>query len=776
MVHQVTRLKNACLDFVLNPEAGTFFLESVRFPGANLKNAGYNLSFRSSTIHPTARLESISQEQRDDPKQGLLDIVSAVYRARTVDLEWLVEFALPVDQPLLLQRMEIRNHSEQVFHPDKMTFGNLRAGELHFSDNRPQKTAFFSNGWQSWSPSGTWQQGEKQTRSWLKYLAHPMLYDAGTPITQKISEFSSDMFGAIIDHEAKVGLICGFLSQKEQFGSLVSSLHPEPDLQVWANADKIELRSGATLGSDWLAWQFFDSTDPEPFKAYFEAVAHENEVRKRIETPLGWCSWYYYFQNITPAEIRKNLRAVSELKSRLPLKFFQIDDGFEQDVGNWFEFDPNFPEGLADLSEDIRREGLTPGIWLAPFILQPRSKLIRQHPDWLLRKANGRPVNSGFAWGGLGRALDLTHPDALGYVRDVIQTAVKDWGYPYLKLDFLYAAALPGSHHDPTKTRAQILRQALEMIRTEAGSETILLGCGCPIGSGIGVFDMMRISADVSPEWEPNAYGIKKPFRNEPNMPCARNAIQNIITRAPMDPHWWVNDPDCLLVRADSKLTLPEVQSLASAISLSGGALLLSDDMTKLSEDRLRIAQSLLPVLPPNPQVVDLFEKTLPSILRQTMQSPAGKRQVIALFNWSDEPQDLVLDMKAFGLDGQPWLMREFWTGEWAEVETSFVFHQVPAHGVRLMTLSPRQDIAYLGSDLHVSQGVELQSWQFYGSDLSFELDLGHEAEGMIYLYCPSAPSTVEVDGEDVYWIQESENLISIVVKLAKPVSIKVSY
>ena len=92
------------------------------------------------------------------------------------------------------------------------------------------------------------------------------------------------------------------------------------------------------------------------------------------------------------------------------------------------------------------------------------------------------------------------------------------------------------------------------------------------------------------------------------------------------------------------------------------------------------------------------------------------------------------------------------------------------------MTLSPQQDVAYLGSDLHVSQGIELQSWQFDGSNLSFELDLGHEAEGMIYLYCPSALSTVKVDGEEVSWIQETEKLISIAVKLAKPVSIKVSY
>jgi alpha-galactosidase len=772
----MTRLTNAWLDFVLDPEAGTFFLESLRFPGASLKNAAYNLSFERSEAHPTVKFASINHGQREDPKHGVMECVEVLYRAETIDLEWLVEFAMPADQPLLLQRMEIHNHSEQVLHPDRMTFGTLQAGELQFSENRPEKTAFYSNGWQSWSPTGSWQYGEKQTRSWLKHLAHPMLYNAGTPITQKHSEFSSDMFGAIINHEAKVGLISGFLSQKEQFGSLFSTLHPEPDLQVWANADKVELRPGATLSSDWLAWQFFDSSDPEPFKGYFEAVARENEVRQRIETPLGWCSWYYYFQNITPAEISKNLRAVSQLKPRLPLKFFQIDDGFEGDVGSWFEFDQNFPDGVAGLSQDIRGEGLTPGIWLAPFILEPKSKLIRRHPTWLLRKPNGRPVNSGFAWGGLGRALDLTHPDALGYVRDVIRTAVQEWGFPYLKLDFLYAAALPGAHHDPTKTRAQILREALELIREEAGSDVILLGCGCPIGSGIGIFDMMRISADVSPDWEPSVYTVKKPFHDEPNMPCARNAIQNIITRAPMDPYWWVNDPDCLLVRAESNLTLSELQSLASAISLSGGAILISDDMSKLGEDRLRIAQSLLPVLHPNPQVVDLFEKSMPAKMRQVLQTPAGERQVIALFNWSDEPKDLELTLDAFRMGGKSWLIREFWTGEWAEVESDYVFRAVPAHGVRLMTLSPLQKVSYLGSDLHTSQGIELQSWKVTRSKLTFDLDLGREAEGRIYLYCQSTPSSITLNKQEVYWIQETEKVISMAAVLEHPVTVKISF
>ena len=142
----MTRLTNAWLDFILDPDPGTFFLESRKFPGASLKNARFNLSFSSISGHPTVKLCSLSHDHREEPKIGSLDVVSALYRAEEVDLEWLVEFALPADQPLLLQRMEIRNLSEKTFHPDKLTFGDLRAGELQFSENRPQNTAFFSNG------------------------------------------------------------------------------------------------------------------------------------------------------------------------------------------------------------------------------------------------------------------------------------------------------------------------------------------------------------------------------------------------------------------------------------------------------------------------------------------------------------------------------------------------------------------------------------------------------------------------------------------------------
>ncbi len=149
------------------------------------------------------------------------------------------------------------------------------------------------------------------------------------------------------------------------------------------------------------------------------------------------------------------------------------------------------------------------------------------------------------------------------------------------------------------KTRAQVLRMGLEALREAAGPDVHLLGCGVPLGPSIGIFDSMRIGADVAPDWPPSELGNESFFRGEFNMPSTRNAIQNALTRAFMHERWWVNDPDCLNLRPDSNLTLAEVQSMATVIALTGGPLLLSDDLPKLPVERLRIAQQLVPLTGP---------------------------------------------------------------------------------------------------------------------------------------------------------------------------------
>lgn len=235
-------------------------------------------------------------------------------------------------------------------------------------------------------------------------------------------------------------------------------------------------------------------------------------------------------------------------------------------------------------------------------------------------------------------------------------------------------------------------------------------------------------------------------------MPSARNAIQNILTRSVMDPHLWLNDPDGLLVRKDSNLSLAEVQSLTTAISLIGGAVLISDDMTQLSPERRKLAASLLPVLPSNPLVRDLFTNNMPAKLSQTLQNCAGEWKVIALFNWQDQPTDLTLNLSEWDLEKRSYLMREFWTGEIAIVDDQRTFMEVPPHGVRLIALREMANLVYLGSDLHFAQGAELIEWNTQDSMLSFRLNLGRNVKGNVYLWTQSTPTQVRQNGKPIAW------------------------
>ena len=102
--------------------------------------------------------------------------------------------------------------------------------------------------------------------------------------------------------------------------------------------------------------------------------------------PTGWCSWYHFYTKISEPIIRENLKAIVDQQETLPLQLVQIDDGFESQIGDWFTFKPEFPNGVVPLAAEIKQEGLLPGLWLAPFILHPKAEIIKQHPDWVLRK------------------------------------------------------------------------------------------------------------------------------------------------------------------------------------------------------------------------------------------------------------------------------------------------------------------------------------------------------------------------------------------------------
>ena len=776
-------LANPWLTLTLQPEQACFSLSHSTHAAFGVANASFGVrvaaGLASRALLPGQLvLQTLAEEPGFPTANGLLDSVRLTYASRQGGYALHVHLGLLREKPLMLLRLRLENLAETNLHPDEFVFLETPPEGLTFNPATESNPFFFSNGWQSWSPARVYHAPDRQQRTHLGLLARPMIQENNAQPPARRGHFTSDMFALLGDQAAGSALVAGFLAQKQQFGTIQADLTGPLSVRVVASADRVTLRPGASLETDWAAFGIVPTASPSPLDVYLSAVQKENNALLPTKPPLGWCSWYHYFTHINAGIIRENLGAIQQMQRALPLELVQIDDGYQKSVGEWLEFNPGFPDGVKPLADEIKTAGLTPGLWLAPYIVRRGTGLISQHPEWLLRDRRGRLVNAGFGWNTLTAGLDLTVPEALDYTREVIHTAAHDWGFPYLKLDFLYAAALPAVRRDPTLTRAQVLRRGLEIIREAAGTETTLLGCGCPLGSGIGLMDLMRISADVGPTWAPSFNGIQSIFSQEPNMPCARNAIQNILTRSSLDQRWWGNDPDCLLTRPDTDLTLAEVQSLATAIGMTGGALLISDDMTRLPEERLRIARALVPHVPPNPRVLDGFDVPMPARLVQSLESPVGPYSLIAFFNWSDHCQDLRFQPSEWGLEpGREWFGREFWTGDAAFFGDEWFFHAVPAHGCRLFTLRElTEQVLYAGSDLHFSQGMEVSAWQSREGITNFTLSLGRDAQGTCYLLCPRLPVEVLCDGQSVQWEPVDGNMVRVPVSVHGQASVVIRY
>jgi alpha-galactosidase len=351
---------------------------------------------------------------------------------------------------------------------------------------------------------------------------------------------------------------------------------------------------------------------------YLHAVAAYNEAKPLQNGPLltGWCSWYHYYENISADKLRTNFAKLASMKNKVPTNVAVVDDGYMTAWGDWDSFKPQQFTDMTVVCRDIVSHGMRPGLWLAPFTCDKHSTIVKQHPEWIIRNDRGRPANSSNC-GKFFYGLDATNPKVRAHAFEAVRRAVHDWGFQVLKIDFLYAACLEGNgKYDLSMTRAQAMHLALQTIRDAAGPDIFLIGCGCPIGTGIGYVDGMRISADTGPTWYP---ALPLPWWDHGTLPALRAMIRNSLTRAPMGHRWWHNDPDCLLLGETTSLTDEEVASAASIVAMTCGMMLLSDDLTKVSIARMRILTKIFPMTGVTAVVLDLHtakDMGMPTILR----------------------------------------------------------------------------------------------------------------------------------------------------------------
>jgi alpha-galactosidase len=471
----------------------------------------------------------------------------------------------------------IANRGDQPIRLDVATF------EVATGIAPTAPTRFFKHGYQSWSSSAAVDLSDA-SQSHPRDSAHFLTRMSHQSESTRTAEFpemlTSELFTIVESPSLSERIMVGFVGAKS---ALTTITVPAPE-KIIASA----ILDGVTLAprTDRELDPLFIVADNQSAArlAARWADATGRWMHARVSAPFqrGWCSWYHYFHAITEDSLRANIKSLIAMRSEFPLELIQLDDGFQSALGDWDTTNAKFPSGLRKIAHEIRAAGFKAGLWTAPFLAARDSRLMRDHPEWFItHEQTGEPMRAGHNtnWTAsddpYAYALDPSNPGFRAHLERLFEKLTRDFGYSYLKLDFLYAAAAPGRRHNPNMTRGETLRRGLEAIRAGSGDDAFILGCGCPLGQAVGIVDGMRIGPDVSPFWGSGTAD-----------PSTVYALDAIIARSFMHRRLWLNDPDCLMLRArETRLTADERAALAAVIGASGGMLLISDDMALLGKE-----------------------------------------------------------------------------------------------------------------------------------------------------------------------------------------------
>lgn len=365
----------------------------------------------------------------------------------------------------------------------------------------------------------------------------------------------------------------------------------------------------------------------------------------------GYTSWYYSFNRITESECLTALTALARHRDEVPIRYGQIDDGYQTHHGDWLDRNAAWPSSLAETAARIRDLGFEPGIWLMPFLASTSSKVFQNHRDWFVRRTPDEPwVIRGWSpapdedWA----CLDLTRPDVQAHLREIL-SAMRSFGYTLFKLDGTGFSAPPGLRQDAAATGVSAYRTGLKLVR-ETLADCHLFGCS-PNLATLGFVDQCRVGTDTTPRWI--AWGnplIESPSedRSEPvdlSIPCLRNALLGALTQWWQVDRWYRADPDVVLAR-DEKSLLTEGEARMSALAaIVMGVAFTSDRLDLMSPARRALLARAVGLRLLDPRPIDWREHRWPQAFAGRL--PDGRRAVAA-FNFGDEPR--IYQMADLGL------------------------------------------------------------------------------------------------------------------------------
>jgi len=524
----------------------------------------------------------------------------------------------------------------------------------------------------------------------------------------------SYMWAAVAEPATRRGVVAGWLTTDRGSGVVrMDVTNGAVRLLPHADYGRLPLAPGRSETLETFALGLFDDARLG-LEAYADQIAKVYEIRLP-PMPVVHCTWYVDRASNENVITARTAFAAHALKP-FGLDVMQIDDGWQLGRSKngpdkvFIGHDPKgpYPSGMKPVADAIRGAGMKAGIWLIPFAGTFDDPWFADKREWFARRPDGSPFDT--RWG--GTCFDLTRADTQAYLKTVIRTLTRDWGYTYLKMDGLYTGASVNLNYvcdafredefgqavlaDPHVTQLQMMRNSLKLVRETAGKEVFLLGCCAPqnmrsAGAAFGLVDAMRIGPDNGANWS----GILR----GPEFGARQYFLHRRV---------WYNDPDPLYVRG--ALSLEHARVICSWVTLSGQMNSSSEEYAKLPPERLDLLKRTMPSHVATARPVDLFDKRIPGIWLTSDAATADhpRRDIVGLYNWGDAEESIDEPLAKLGLSAEgEWMAFDFWGNTLTAPLRERLRQTLAPQSCLVLALRPVLDRPQLiSTSRHITQGM----------------------------------------------------------------------
>jgi hypothetical protein len=295
---------------------------------------------------------------------------------------------------------------------------------------------------------------------------------------------------------------------------------------------------------------------------------------------------------------------------------------------------------------------------------------------------------------------------------------------------------------------AEVYRKSLEVVREAAGADTYLLSSSgpsvinCPYVTAVRTGNDYGEGRSLYPDtnFYPATYRLNDPDSWNSHRRASDNMAAHYFTHRKL----FINDINVMTV--DKPLPLADARTTATLFALSGGPIMIGDDLDRMSGERLAILKKCLPRTSEIARPLDLFTSVqphdYPHIFHLPVEASWDRWHLLAVVNYGDAPRTERIAPGDLGIEpGTDLAVWDVWNERYLHHTGDEIVVRAQPADVTLLRIAARRPHPWIAAtDMHLVTGkVEIAdaAWDERRMVLTFTCARPRGERGSVFVTAP---------------------------------------